>query len=121
MVRREGRGAGRDRLLLPDPCRWAAMDSGAGAFCVGERKRGEMDMSATIVFVPQFKDLLLEKLPSSKAQALTVLQIREMIFPDHVRSDIDRALDTLRKWQEVDRYHAIRNHRTEAYWWRVAE
>lgn len=77
-------------------------------------------MSATIVYAPQFKDLLLEKLPATRAEALTVLQIQATHFPDHVRSDIDGALKVLRKWRAVDRYLARTGFTQEAHWWRVA-
>jgi hypothetical protein len=80
-------------------------------------------MSATIVYAPQFKDRLLEKLPYGKDGALTATQIREQLFPDHISSDIRIALQVLRKFRAVDCQWTKRldGMGREMYWWRVAE
>lgn len=56
-------------------------------------------MSATIVLGGQsFKDRVLEKVPYGRRNAVTIKKLHQDHFPDHLHSDVQHALCTLRGW-----------------------
>ncbi len=51
----------------------------------------------TIVFTRQFKDEVLDMLPSCRAQAISIKDLYQH-FPDHHRTDVQEALLALRNF-----------------------
>jgi len=79
---------------------------------------------ASIIFSPQFKDLVLEKVPVGRKNAATSDELLAH-FPGKFRTDVHRAMRTLRIWRLVEEekvpiYGVRGGAHFRLRWWRKA-